>query len=81
MIGSRPRSGQEVGALFELAREIFLDHVVQAPFGEGLLLGADSHLQELLDRLPPGLVGVEERIVLQGVFRALDVDIEQGMCR
>ena len=35
------------------------------------------HLQQLLDRLLPGLVGLEERVVLERVFRAFDVDIEQ----
>ena len=45
--------------------------------GEGLLLEADAHLQHLLDRTLPLGVALEERVVLQGVLRALDVHVLQ----
>src|SRR5690606_40218327 len=47
----RPRSGQEQAPVAQLLRQILVDHEVQPPLGQGLLLGADAHRQELLDRL------------------------------
>src|SRR5262245_61742370 len=67
--------GQEPLPIVQLPRQILLDHIVQSPLGESLLLGPHAHLQHLLERLHPRLVRDEERIVLERVLRALDVDL------
>ena len=68
-------SGQEVLPVGELPGEVLVDHEVEAPLGEGLLLGANPHLQQLLERLLPRLVRLEEGVVLQRVLRALHVHL------
>src|SRR3990172_9913147 len=44
---------QELLRLGELSRQVLVDHVVEPPHGERLLLGADAHLDELIEGLAP----------------------------
>src|SRR5678816_1457961 len=60
--------------MLQLLREIRVDHVIEPMLREGLLLGADAHGDELVDGVLPGFVVEEERIRLECVFGALDVD-------
>ena len=72
---------QEALLVLELAGQVFLKHEVQAPLGQGLLLGAHAHLQHLVECLFPGGVRLEEGVVLERVFGALDVDrLERVRC-
>jgi len=43
------------------------------------LFGPHSHLQQLLNRVLPGFVTLEERVVLERVLGSLDVDFLQGV--
>ncbi len=65
----------------KLLRQIGVDHVIQAMFRQGLLFGADSHLEHMLDRVNPFAIVLDERIVFDGVPRPLDVHILQRMRR
>jgi hypothetical protein len=51
-----------------------VDHVVQVPLRERLLLGAHAHLELLADGPLPLRVRLEEGVVLERVLGALDVD-------
>jgi hypothetical protein len=51
----------------------FVDNVIEAPFGQCLLLGANAHFKHLFNGSDPLGMGLDERIVLQRVFRALDI--------
>jgi hypothetical protein len=64
---------KKTGHVGELARQIVIDDVVQAPFGKRLLLRADSHSQQLLDGDDPLGVGHYKRVVVQCVLRPLNV--------
>src|SRR3990172_1545936 len=48
---------------------------------ELLLLGADAHLDELLEGLAPLWLALEEGVVLEGVLRALHVHVLEGVGR
>ena len=41
----------------QLLRQVGVDHVIQAVFGQCLLFGADSHLEQVFDGVDPGLDG------------------------
>ena len=60
-------------------REIRVDHIIQAVFSQGLLLGADSHLEHMLDRVNPIAVVFDEGIVFHRIPGAFDVDVLQRM--
>jgi len=46
---------QEAGRGLEFFGEVDLQHMVQAVGGKRLLLGAHAHLEDLLQRLLPGM--------------------------
>jgi len=64
---------QESARIRELLRQVFADHIVEAPFGERLLLSADARCEQLLDGGDPLGMGHDERIVVYRILRALDV--------
>ena len=73
------RSGKEGLFVGHLARQVLVDYEVETVFGKGLLLDANSHSNLLLQGLLPGLVMLDEWIVLQRVLGSFDIDVLQGM--
>ena len=67
-------SGKKTLLVRELLGQVALDHGVETPFRERLLLGAHAHVKQLIARLDPRFMGLEERVVLERVLGALDVD-------
>jgi hypothetical protein len=64
---------QEALLVRQLARQVFLDHEVESPFRQGLLLGALAHFEHLIDGLDPRLVRLEEGVVFERILCSLDV--------
>ena len=65
--------GQKLTRAGELARQVYVDHVVKSPFRERLLLGANPHLKQLLNCGDPLRVSRDEGIVAQRILRTLNI--------
>jgi hypothetical protein len=66
---------------WQVLGQVLVDTVIEPPFRQRLLLGAHCHLQHLPDGSAPLRMCDDEWTVLQGVFRALDIDRRQWMGR
>jgi len=77
LIGSR----QETAFVREFSRQIFIDDVIEAPFGQRLLFGANAHFQQLVDGGDPRGMRLDEGVVPQRVLRAFDIGRGQRVRR
>ncbi len=78
-VRSQLKLWQEHFRFGKLFREIVVDDVVEVVYGEGLLFGPDSHIEQLFDCILPRLVVPDKGVVLEGVSSPFDVNLFEGV--
>ena len=74
-------SRQETAWVGYFSRQIFVNNVVESPFGQRLLFGANPHFEQLFYGGNPCGMRLDERVILQRVPGALDISGSQRVRR